>query len=576
MMKQFLLIFSCLILGLEIQAQDNMWVFFTDKGAEAASQLAEPTDFLSADAVARKTAQGIEIEAQDLPVNPAYLAQLQAFCPTVVSTSRWLNAAVVPMESEWDQILALPFVKGVKTMGLLVHNTTETTTDAPLTEGEGPVITSLNTPFLYGRAREQNDMLEMSPLHAAGMTGRDVTVAIFDAGFSGADTIDVFDSLRIQGRILAVYDFVDKDANPYHGSAHGTQVLSTIAANLPGKMVGTAPHVKVLLARTENPRGESQQEEYNWVNAMEWADSIGADIIHSSLGYSIFDDPTTSYKYEQMDGNTAVISQAADLAAARGIIVTVSAGNEGSNNWRYIVAPCDADSVLCIGSVDRDEKYSLFSSIGPSADGRVKPDVVAMGSRTTVASPNNRISTGNGTSFSSPTVAGMVACLRQAHPDRSNIDIIQAVRLSGDQYNFPDEKYGFGVPSARVADSLLKNVPDLNKVKWEMAEKPIRGRPVATNNTPTPVLRYKPKFTANPTTLVQQSPKVLKLSNATHQLESVAVMQGKKMITLDEKSVKLAKSGKKAKVLSRYLMPDEYYLKIETSGGTEYIPFRIE
>ena len=554
--------------GLNLAAQDHMWVFFTDKGHEVEQQLTEPTHFLSPVAIARKTAAGISIGVSDLPVNTAYLAELQAFCPQIVSTSRWLNAAVVPMDSDWGAILNLPFVRGVKAVGRLVQ--TETTPGH-----EGPEINDVNSPFLYGRARHQNDMLKVDALHQQGMTGTGVRIAIFDAGFSGADTIEVFDSLRSRNGILAVYDFVGEDTDPYHSSAHGTQVLSTIAANLPGKMVGTAPHVEVVLARTEDPRGETQQEEHNWVKAMEWADSIGVDIIHSSLGYNRFDDEAESYEYEQMDGNTAIISKAADMAASRGIIVTVSAGNEGSNSWRYITAPCDADSVLCIGSVDRYQKHSLFSSIGPSADGQVKPDVVAMGSRATVASSNNRISTSNGTSFSSPTVAGMVACLRQAHPDRSNMEIIQAIRLSGDQYNFPDEKYGYGIPNAQIADSLLKEVKDLSTVKRTMEGKPARGRQQAASNK-VPLIRYQPKFTENPNTELQQKPKVIKMSNQTHAIESVMVKQGKKHITLDDKSIKVARSGKKAKVVIGHLVPDSYYLEVKTSGGTEYIPFRIE
>lgn len=575
-MKRFLILLTCVVLGLEMSAQDHMWVFFTDKGADADCRLTQAHNFLSPASLAQKAAQGIEIGLQDLPVSAAYLAELASFTPQIVSSSRWLNAAVLPMDSEWDQILELPFVRGVKAMGLLVRNDFRDSGSPEIEAATEPIIHDASAPFQYGRARHQNDMLSITALHSKGITGQGVTVAIFDAGFSGADSIHVFDSLRNKGGIIAAYDFVESDENPYHGSAHGTQVLSTIAANLPGKMVGTAPHVKVVLARTENPRGERQQEEYNWVDAMEWADSIGVDLIHSSLGYNQFDDTTESYTYEQMDGNTAIITRAADEAAKRGIIVTVSAGNEGSNSWRYITAPCDADSVLCIGSVDRHQKHSLFSSIGPSSDGQIKPDVVAMGSRATVANPNNRISTSNGTSFSSPTVAGMVACLRQAHPKRSNMDIIQAVRLSSDQFNFPDEKYGYGIPNARIADSLLQNVKDLRTVKREMAEKPPRGPKSKPEKPPVAVIRYQPKFTENPTTTIVKTAKVLKLSNDTHQIESVKVMQGKKHITLDAKSIKVAKSGKKAKVVSHNLVKDQYYLEIRTSGGTEYIPFRIE
>jgi serine protease AprX len=558
-----------------LHAQDHMWVFFTDKGVAVEDRLAEPTAFLSQESIAQKAAKGITITEQDLPVSCDYLSRLEACGAKITGTSRWMNAAVLPMDSQWDEVLALPFVKGVKPVGVLVRAEAEGA-EGLAAEGHDPELRIQDRLFMYGRARHQNDMLDIASLHNRNLTGKGVKVAIFDAGFTAVDTIDVFDSLRNANGIIAAYDFVDNDADPYHGAAHGTQVLSTIAANMPGRMIGTAPHVKVLLARTENGRSETQQEEYNWVRAMEWADSIGVDIIHSSLGYNLFDDQAENYAYEDLDGNTAIISRAADRAAARGIIVTVSAGNEGSVPWRYITAPCDADSVLCIGSVDRYEKHSLFSSLGPTPDGRVKPDVVAMGSRATVASPNNRISSSNGTSFSSPIVAGMVACLRQAHPDRSNMDIIQAVRLSGDQYNFPDEKYGYGIPNAKIADSLLTHVKDLSKVKREMSEKPVRGRPRPQVAQQKPVLRYQPQFTANPTTQISQTAKVLKLSNESQQIKGVKVMQGKKEITLDAKSIKVARSGKKAKVVSKYLKEGEYYLEVVLDDSKEYLPFRKE
>ncbi|MFK7921653.1 MAG: S8 family serine peptidase [Bacteroidia bacterium] len=564
----------CIFLSLSwmiglLPAQDHLWVFFTDKGEDVSCQLQSPISFLSQDALDRKAASGIEVTAQDLPVSQTYIAQLEAQNIEIISTSRWLNAAVILRQNDLESVMNLDFVKGIKTVGVLVQ------TGLNDEETESIELDALApSPLMYGRARHQNDMLSISPLHEKGVTGRGVRIAVFDAGFKGADTITVFDSLRMQNRLVAAKDFVDGDDNVYHASAHGTQVLSTIAANSPGKMVGMAPHVTVLLARTEDARSETRQEEHNWVKAVEWADSMGVDIIHSSLGYALFDTDDESYKYENMDGNTTIISRAADMAAARGIIVTVSAGNEGSHPWRHITAPCDADSVLCIGSVDRYTKHSLFSSIGPSADDRVKPDVVAMGSLTTVASPNNRISRSNGTSFSGPLIAGLVACLVEAHPERSNMEIIQAVRLSADQYVFPDEKYGYGIPSAALADSLLANVKDLNDVSISMDGKPQRGR-VAQSKPAETVLRYEPKYTENPSTSLVQTAKVLKLANAEMPITAIKVMKGRQQIILDPSSLKIAGSGTKAKIKTKYLLPDDYYLVIKVGDKEELIPFKV-
>ncbi|MEL6842045.1 MAG: S8 family serine peptidase, partial [Bacteroidota bacterium] len=540
---------------------------------DAACRLLTPESFLSAEAIARKQAQGIRLTEQDLPVHTDYLQTLQASGVQIVSTSRWLNAAVIKRSAKAESLMQLDFVKGVRTVGVLVQNKAEIADEDLAAVVEEPLR---GTPFMYGRARHQNDMLTIAPLHERGISGHGVRIAVFDAGFKGADTIEAFDSLRLQNRLIAVRDFVDNDDEVYHASSHGTHVLSTIAANMPGKMVGMAPHVSVLLARTEDARSETRQEEHNWVKAVEWADSVGVDIIHSSLGYALFDTDEESYEYSNMDGNTTIITKAADMAAARGIIVTVSAGNEGSHPWRHITAPCDADSVLCIGSVDRYTKHSLFSSIGPSADGRVKPDVVAMGSMTTVASPNNRISRSNGTSFSGPLIAGFVACLVEAHPKRSNMEIIQAVRLSGDQYVFPDEKYGYGIPNATFADSLLANVENLAEVSINMEAKPQRGRPtIAATKPKETVLRFKPKFTENPTTVMTQTESVIKLLNTESPIRSLKVMKGKQQIVLDPSSIKIAGSGKKAKIKTKYLLPDDYYLVIKLGDKEELIPFKV-
>ncbi|MEO0468800.1 MAG: S8 family serine peptidase [Bacteroidota bacterium] len=573
-------ILVCLLLSCLTQfgmAQERMWVFFTDKGPEVNCQLTQPENLLGPEAIAKRKQLSIPLTESDVPVYADYVAQTAEIAQPI-SRSRWLNAVVVEGDAkDFQQILDLPFVRDIRPVATLVkaaYNEAELPQADETFMEEDPIV----SPFQYGRARHQNDMVQIMPLHAKGVTGKGVKIAVFDAGFRGADTIDVFDSLHTAGRLLAAYDFVDDDKDVYHASAHGTQVLSTIAANLPGKMVGTAPHVSVILCRTEDARSETRQEEHNWVKAMEWVDSIGVDIIHSSLGYSTFDTQDESYTYEQMDGNTTIITKAADVAAAKGILVTVSAGNEGNGTWHYITAPCDGDSVLCIGSVNRYQKRSSFSSFGPAADGRIKPDVVAMGSRTTVASPSNRISSSDGTSFSGPIVAGLVACLRQAHPDRSNMDIIKAIQLSGDQTSMPDEEYGYGIPRAYMADSLLSNVEDLSTVSIEIAEKPKRGRKAKPASGGMPVIRSEPQFTENPQTVLDQSPKLLKVTTAASgaKIKDVKVMRGRKRVSLGAKGMKLNKKQTLAKIKLKDLAADQYYIVVKTDQYEEKIPFEVK
>jgi subtilisin family serine protease len=236
---------------------------------------------------------------------------------------------------------------------------------------------------------------------------------------------------------------------------HGMNVMSIISGNLPGRYLGAAPQVSLALARTEDTRSETNQEEDHWLAAVEWADSLGADQIQSSLGYSTFDSGQMSYAYPEMDGNTTIVTRAADMAAARGILVVNSAGNEGNMAWRRISAPCDGDSVLCVGAIDPDGEVARFSGVGPSYDGRIKPAVCALGVRTWVINASGGVGNGSGTSFSAPLISGLAACLRSAHPHRSSMDIVDAIRRSADRYSHPDSLYGYGLPNACKADSIL-------------------------------------------------------------------------------------------------------------------------
>lgn len=315
---------------------------------------------------------------------------------------------------------------------------------------------SKSTDFAYGRTDWQLQMLGLDSFHRMGYTGKGVTIALMDAGFYRVDSFEAFKRLWQNNSIKYAYDFVDNDSTVFDTDAHGMSVLSIVGGYLPDSLIGAAPDADFLLFRTENAANETHQEEFNWIKAMELADSMGADIIHSSLGYSLFDSLQGDYTYFDMDGKSTFITRATDSAFARGMFITNSAGNSGEQPWRYITAPCDGRFVLCVGAVDSFGQKAGFSSFGPSADGRVKPEVMAMGQKTTVINSLGYVTTGNGTSFSGPLMAGFVACLKQAHPWADNYRLYRAIIQSADRYNTPDSAYGYGIPNILKADSILK------------------------------------------------------------------------------------------------------------------------
>jgi subtilisin family serine protease len=310
----------------------------------------------------------------------------------------------------------------------------------------------------YGAARAQIRMLNLDSLHAMGFTGRGVKIAVFDDGFAQVNTLPAFDSLRLQNRLLQGYDFVDND-NQYFESqwTHGLHCLSIMAANLPGQYVGAAPGASYIPVRTEYSLSEFKIEEYNWERGMRFADSIGAFIISSSLGYDTFDDGIGNYTYADLDGKTAVITKAAVEAARRGILVVSSAGNTSAK----ILAPCDADSILCVGAVFENEVVVGFSGQGPTVDRRIKPEVMAMGGNTAIVKLDG-VGNGSGTSYSCPLIAGLAACLKQAFPTASNMQIRQAIIESGDRSTMPDTIYGYGIPDAMQA---FRNLNQLLSVR---------------------------------------------------------------------------------------------------------------
>ncbi len=576
----FFLIFLAIIAN-SVNGQSNYWIFFTDKGHDVAKQLLHPEKLLSEEALTIRKNKGVSLDHKDLPVASSYTHLLRQEGLRILYSSRWLNAVAVEVPVPVDEMLVnvkkFGFVEGIRPMAQMSETNIANREGDTMSEersieeeigGFDNESDSLLTIYDYGQASLQNNLINIAALHSKGFTGKGVRLAIFDAGFAGVDTIFVFDSLRNDGRIIAKYDFVSNDSTVFHASSHGTEVLSTIAALAPGEMVGTAPHVSVLLCRTEDTGSETRKEEYNWVAAMEWVDSIGVDIIHSSLGYTTFDNEGESYEYEDLDGNSTIITRAADIAASKGIIVTTSAGNEGAGRWRYISAPCDADSVLCIGSIDRYKVHSRFSSFGPTADGRIKPDVVALGTQASVASSRNTIFPAQGTSYSSPIVAGMVACLKQAHPDREALDVIRAVILSGDQYAVPDSAYGYGIPDAAFADSLLIHVGNLDSVKINQPETLVKGKPEVI---PIEVEKQEiPVMAESPQSDLSIDKDILTLST-TSNIVRFQLMREKQKIVLDPEDI--TSSDTNIQVNIEYLLPGEHYIFIETEEYEENVKF---
>jgi len=435
----------------------------TDKDKSPYS-LNAPGDFLSEKALVRRQKQNISLTWNDLPVTPSYVDSIRATGATVLTVSKWFNAVTVSAadDSILHKILKLSFVRKVP-----VKRTGPPGSSANRI-AEGIQETSRVEAFDYGPSGWQSIIHKGEILHSEGYTGLGKTIAIIDAGFYHVDQLEAFASLREKGQILGTHDFVQPGSNLFAGHSHGMVVLSVIGGNLPGELIGTAPDASFWLLRSEDTGSEYLIEEDNWTAAAEFADSAGADVISSSLGYSRFDDPLMNHTYGDMDGNTTRISRSADIAVSKGMVVVVSAGNQGTNDWHFISAPADADSVIAVGAIDANGYIADFSSRGPSSDLRVKPDVVAIGKGTWMADFVSGIRQGNGTSLSTPVISGLVACLWQAVPDAPAMDVVASIKESSDRFTRPDEDYGYGIPDFNLAHVLLRSreygVPGNNQV----------------------------------------------------------------------------------------------------------------
>ncbi|NQU87560.1 MAG: S8 family serine peptidase [Mariniphaga sp.] len=445
----FLMLFST-----SVEAQTYYWIGFTDK-ANFQYTILNPTEYLSERAIERRQNQGIPIDEFDLPVNDNYINEVLNLGATYIHSSKWLNGITVKADSAdfEEKASLLSFVNDIQVTKRNLITTKSLKSKWEFNSSDNDLV--IDSTY-YGASVYQVGQLNGQYLHNKNFRGQGKHIAVLDGGYYKTNEYTAFDSLWANGQILGTKDFVNPDSDIFQESYHGMSVLSTMGGNIPGLLIGTAPKASFWLIRSEDTPTEFLIEEDNWVAAAEYADSVGADIINSSLGYYLFDDTTTNHNYADMDGNTTRVTQAANIAASKGMVVVASAGNEGNDQWKYILAPSDGDDVIAVAAVDRLGDPAYFTSYGPASDGGIKPNVAAIGQNTVLQKSNGLISTGNGTSFSGPVIAGMAACLWQANPEANAQQIKEAIEKSAHLYNSPDSLLGYGIPDFMVADQILK------------------------------------------------------------------------------------------------------------------------
>jgi len=469
-----LLLFVLLVVTASSFAQEDAWVYFADK-PNADNYLANPLQMLSQRSLDRRIAQDIPLDMKDVPIGQSYVDQIAAVSGiSVKAKSKWLNA--VHIRGSVEDITALTTFSFVSQIVFADHSLNAALAGRAAKHSEVRAVNKMldtQVSFAYGNSQNQIEMLKGNLLHQQGYTGSGKIIAVLDAGFPGVDTAQPFQRLWTNGQILGGHNFVSDNDNIFSATSHGTMVLSTMGGYVEDQLVGTAPDASYYLFITEDSGSENPVEESYWVEAAETADSLGVDVINTSLGYFIYDNPNYSYTYPDMNGSTSFISKGADIAFSRGMIVVVSAGNSGASESNpHIGSPADAVNVLTVGAVSAAEGYAPFSSIGPSADSRVKPDVMAQGVAAVVSSPEGQIQTVNGTSFSGPITAGLVASLWQALPDLTNSELVDYIKKSADLYNNPNDHYGYGIPDFSLALTDAMAVPTFDKTQFILYPNP--------------------------------------------------------------------------------------------------------
>lgn len=465
MKKIVLVLFIALVAGnTESHAQFSRYIVrLKDKGTNPYS-LSNPSQYLTARSIQRRTRYGISIDSTDLPITPRYIDSIRlAGAVTILNTSKWLNQVAIQTTdaAALIKISSFPFV--ISTGPIAARQgqgdrPVNKQLDAPnsgITQDPPPSIITADY-YSYGQSYGQVHLHNGEFLHNRGFRGQGMQMAVLDAGFYHYLSLPTFDSIRNNNQVLGTWDFVAGNASVDEDHTHGMNCLSTIAANMPGVFMGTAPKASFYLYRTEDVATEYPIEEQNWIAGMERADSLGVDITSTSLGYFNFDNPVFDYTYANMDGNTTISAKGADLAAKKGMLLVLAAGNEGGSAWHYIITPSDADSVMAVGAVSTSGVVGGFSSYGPSSDGQVKPSVAAVGVNAVIASPSTGQPTfGSGTSFACPNMAGLTTCLWQAFPEINNMGIITTMQQAATKANNPDNRVGYGIPDMKKAFVML-------------------------------------------------------------------------------------------------------------------------
>jgi hypothetical protein len=446
--KTFSLSIAFIFLIQDMGAQAKYWVRFTNKNGTPYTT-SNPSAFLTNKSIQRRTTYSIAVDQTDLPVTPSYVQQVGSVGGvTVLYASKWINgvAIIVTNTAALNVINSFSFVAGSGPVNRYRINLPPSPVNAAVQEGRS--MSTKATGNYYGGSLTQVQQLGVDCIHSQGYRGQGMTIAVLDAGFYKANVNRAFDSLINRGGILGTRDFVTGGTSVYEDDAHGAEVLSCMAALIPDTIVGTAPRADFWLLRTEDVNSETPSEEYNWIRGAEFADSVGADIFTTSLGYTQFDNGAYDHTYATLNGKTANMSIAATMAARKGILVLNAAGNEGDNGWHYISVPADADSIITVGAIDASSNMASFSSYGPTADGRIKPDLTARGVGSWVLEPYSMMAQGgNGTSFATPILAGAVACFWQAHPGMRNVRVIDTLRKTASFRGAPDNHHGWGTPN---------------------------------------------------------------------------------------------------------------------------------
>jgi hypothetical protein len=459
-MKNIFLFLLLSISSVVFSQEEDAWVYFNAK-ADQQIYFDSPETMLSQRALDRRANQSIALDLKDVPIDATYIRAVKAVSGiTVMAKSKWMNALHIRgTQLVINSLKGMSFVEKVDFANKTLNQAGKTA--KPFKQKQQTKSKKMKVDYAYGASGNQIKMLNGDVLHQQNYTGSGKIIAVLDAGFLGVNSVLPFKRLRDNNQILGGYNFVMRNDNFYSSDSHGTSVLSTMGGYVENELIGTAPNASYYLFITEDVRSENPVEESLWVEAAEKADSLGVDIINTSLGYFEYDNPAYSHTYSEMDGATAFISRGAEIAFSRGMFVVASAGNSGASANPFIAVPADAVSVLAIGAVDSGERKAYFSSIGPSYDQRVKPDVMAQGQATVVSDEFGTIGTANGTSFSGPVMAGMVASFWQAFPKKTNKEIKDLIIQSSDKYTAPTPLYGYGIPD--FSKALTLSVEDVGK-----------------------------------------------------------------------------------------------------------------